>query len=134
VTRDNVAGQRGRIDVAKDAGDFFAIWRSLLQQWDTKANETLTKVTGQESFSREVNRAMALNLQMQAAFNEAVDKALVALNMPSRADVARLAEQLISIERKLDALKAPAPSETPAARKAARPSRTRKPPGEGGSS
>lgn len=120
--------------MANEAGDFFGIWRSLLQQWDARANETLTKVTGQESFSREVNRAMALNLQMQAAFNEAVDKALMALNMPSRADVARLAEQLNSIERKLDALKAAGPSDTPPAPKAARAARTRRPPGEGGSS
>src|SRR3569623_278113 len=80
--------------VAKEAGDFFDIWRSLLQQWDAQANETLTKLTGQESFSREMNRAMGANLQMQAAFNDAVTKALVTLNLPSRADLARVAEQL----------------------------------------
>lgn len=118
--------------MAKEADDFFGIWRSMLQQWDARTNETLTKVTGQESFSRDMNRAMGMSLQMQAAFNEAVDKALVALNMPSRADVARLAEQLNSIERKLDALRAPEPAVQPAAPRAARPARTRKPPGKEG--
>ncbi len=116
--------------MAKETDDLFSVWRSLLQQWDAQANETLTKVTGQESFSREMNRAMALNLKMQGAFNEAVEKALVALNLPSRADVARLAEQLHTIERKLDALKAAPSLEPPAMPRTARPARTRRPPGE----
>ena len=120
--------------MAKEAGDFFGVWRTLLQQWDAQANESLTKMTGQESFSRDMNRAMGLNLQMQAAFNEAVEKALVALNLPSRADVARLAEQLNAIERKLDALKTPDAPDAPAGPKGSRPARTRRPPSEGVSS
>jgi endonuclease/exonuclease/phosphatase (EEP) superfamily protein YafD len=132
TTRDNVAVHSGRDDVAKEADDFFGIWRSMLQQWDARTNETLTKVTGQESFSRDMNRAMGMSLQMQAAFNEAVEKALVALNLPSRADVARLSEQLNGIERKLDALKTAAPAAETAASRAARPARTRKPPGKEG--
>jgi hypothetical protein len=120
--------------MAKEAGDYFGVWRSMLQQWDAQTNEALGKVTGQEAFSREVNRAMAANLQMQAAFNEAVEKGLAALNLPSRADVARLAEQLNAIERKLDALRAAQPPAPPATTTAARPARTRRPPDERASS
>jgi hypothetical protein len=120
--------------MGKETGDLFSVWRSLLQQWDAQTNETLTKVTGQESFSREMNRAMGANLQMQAAFNQAVEKALVSLNLPSRTDVAKLAEQLTTIERKLDELKASGLADAPAAPRAARPVRTRRPPSAGASS
>jgi hypothetical protein len=130
TTRHKLARHCRRKTVAKEAGDFFGIWRSLLQQWDAQANETLTKLTGQESFSREMNRAMGANLRMQAAFNEAVTKALVTLNLPSRADLARVAEQLNTIERKIDALRAGELSDTPAAPRVPRPARTRRPPNE----
>ena len=114
-------------DAAK--GDLFGIWRTLMQQWETQANAALTEMTGNEAFSREMNRSMAGSLRMQAAFNEAVEKALATLNLPSRDDVARLAAQLSAIERKLDLLAADQPgSET--APPAPQVRRTRRPPGE----
>ncbi len=94
------------------SGDLFGIWRTLMQQWETQTNAALTEATGNEAFSREMNRSMAGGLKMQAAFNEAVEKALSTLNLPSRDDVARLATQLSIIERKLDTLTAHAPGAT----------------------
>jgi len=109
-------------------GDLFGIWRTLMQQWETQTNAALTEITGKEEFSREMNRAMTVNLKLQAAFNEAVDKALTTLNMPSKDDVARLSDQLTAVERKLDALAAQAGvANGPAP---VRVKRTRRPPGE----
>lgn len=110
--------------------DLFGIWRTLLQQWETQANAALTQVTGQEDFSREMNRSMSGALQLQAAFNEAVSKALATFNMPSRDDIARLSEQIRALERKVDALANP-PDASAAAAPPKRPARTRRPPGEG---
>ena len=112
------------------SGDLFGIWRTLMQQWESQTNAALNEITGNEVFSREMNRQMSVGLKMQAAFNEAVEKALKTLNMPSRDDVARLAAQLATIERKLDALAARAPGTVPAAPRA-KARRTRRPPGEG---
>lgn len=116
------------------AGDFLGIWRSLLQQWETQANASLTEAASNEAFSREVNRLMSTNLKMQGAFNEALEKALAALNMPSRGEVARLAEQLSSIERKLDILlmKQGLDGAAPGAAVRPKPARTRRPPNPDG--
>jgi hypothetical protein len=110
------------------ADDPFGVWRTLMQQWEAQANAALTEATGNEAFSREMNRTMAAGLKVQAAFNEAVEKALKTLNLPSRDDIARLADQLSAVERKLDALASGQAqvSSTPRPKAA----RTRRPPGE----
>ena len=56
--------------MADASGDLFGIWRTLMQQWETQSNAALTEMTGNETFSREMNRSMAGGLKMQAAFNE----------------------------------------------------------------
>jgi hypothetical protein len=119
--------------VANGADDLFGVWRTLLQQWETQANAAINSVTGQEGFSREMNRSMSAALQMQAAFNEAVNKALATFNLPSRDDVARLSEQIRALERKIDALAEPTGSNGAGPNGAApvppkRPARTRRPP------
>ena len=86
------------------SGDVFEVWRSLVQQWETQANATLNETTGNQKFGREMNRYLTTGLQMQNAFNEAVEKGLAALNLPSRGEIARLGEKLDSIDRKLDRL------------------------------
>src|SRR5262249_12721400 len=90
--------------LASGADDLFGGWRTLLQRWGTQADTATNSVTGQEGFSREMNRSVSAALQMQAAFNEAVNKALVTFNLPSRDDIARLSEQIRALERKVDAL------------------------------
>jgi len=115
--------------VAKETGDLFGIWRTMMQQWETQTNAALTELAGKEEFSREMNRSMAVTLKLQAAFNEAVEKALVTFNMPSKDDVARVAERIAAVEAKLDALLAAVSPPQPAtSRSTAR--RTRRPPGE----
>ena len=116
--------------MADAAGDPFGMWRTLMQQWETQANAALTEITGKEEFSREMNRTMSVTLQLQAAFNEAVEKALTTFNMPSKDDVARLSDRLGTIEAKLDVLLAAQAANAPARPPAARVKRTRRPPGE----
>jgi hypothetical protein len=116
--------------MANADGDLFGIWRMLIQHWETQTNAALSDLTGSEAFSREMNRHMAGALKMQSAFNEAVERALKTLNLPSRDDVARLAAQLASIERKLDALAGKPPGAVLAA-PPVQARRTRRPPTEG---
>jgi hypothetical protein len=116
--------------VANGADDLFGIWRSLLQQWESQTNAALGKVTGEEAFSREMHRNMAVGLKLQAAFNEAVEKALSTLNLPSRDDIARLSEQIRVLEAKIDTLTPAKPNgEAPSPK--ARTARTRRPPNAG---
>jgi len=115
--------------VAKETGDLFGIWRTMMQQWETQTNAALTELSGKEEFSREMNRSMAVTLKLQAAFNEAVEKGLATFNMPSRDDLARVADRIAAVEMKLDALLAAvAPPQPVAPQSTAR--RTRRPPGE----
>jgi len=116
--------------VAEATGDLFGIWRTLMQQWETQTNAAITEISGKEEFSREMNRSMAVTLRLQAAFNEAVEKALTTFNMPSKDDVARVAERVAAVEMKLDALLAAVTPPTPASPSATRARRTRRPPGE----
>jgi len=121
--------------MAEPASDLFGIWRTLMQQWETQANAALTGLTGKEEFSREMNRSMAVTLRMQAAFNEAVDKALTTFNLPSKDDLARVSDRIGVIEMKLDALLAaaaapPRAGGEPADGPPPRVRRTRRPPGK----
>lgn len=111
--------------------DFFDIWRSMIQEWESQTNAALGKVTEQEAFGRVVGQATNASLKLQSAFNSAVERSLTGMNLPSRGELLRLGDKLDAIERKLDALlegraaAAPKAPASPPARK-----RTRRPPQE----
>lgn len=112
--------------------DFFELWRTLFQNWESQANAVLSRASQQEGFGREMNRALGVSLQMQAAFNEAVEKAMAGMNLPTRTELTRLSEQLTGIDAKLDRLMAAQQLDPAAgADEPRKPARTRRPNGEG---
>jgi SMC interacting uncharacterized protein involved in chromosome segregation len=105
--------------------DPLGLWREMLGQWERGLNTVANEAAGSSEFSRAMHQATATGLRMQQAAGEAMEKALAALNLPSRNDILALHERLGRIEAAIERL-TPAPAEAPPA--AATP-RTRRPPG-----
>ena len=109
-----------------DPGAFF---RDMLGQWEKMANSLGNDTMRREEFSRGMQGATAATLQMQAAFKDAMEKALAAANLPTRTDVEALAKRVDAMEATLARIEA-AVGAKPDAPKKPKPSRGRKPPAE----
>ena len=118
--------------------DWANAWRDALRDWETQTNAAMNRVSGTEQFSQTMNGALGAMLRAQASYGEAVEQALVRMNLPNRADIRALSSKLDDIERRLEVMSLQmqaggAQPEPPAA--IATPPRTRRaprPPGEGG--
>jgi len=117
-------------------------WRDLIAQWEKGINALANTTMNSDEFSSGVNGSMNVALRAQQAMGAAMGTYLATLNLPSRADVTAISDRLASIEAMLERIalrleaSAPAPSTTsrptPNARirKAPKPRRTKRPPGE----
>lgn len=112
--------------------DLATLWRDAMRDWETQTNTTLNRLSGAETFSASMNQALAGMVKAQAAYGEAVEQALIRMNLPNRADMRALAAKMDDLERKLDAIAARLdPAREPAGVEpaaAAFPPRTRKAP------
>lgn len=95
---------RGGMPRMSNPPDLNAMWRDALREWEKNTNAALNKAMGEEAYSRSVNGAMAAMLKLQAAHGEAVEQALIKMNLPNRADFRAVMSRMDDIERKLDAL------------------------------
>ena len=109
-----------------------ALFRNLLGQWETAANQFGQDMLKSGEAARAMGAATSATAKGQEATREAMGKALTALNLPSRAEmialseqVARVEERLTRIESLLIKLAGESNSPTPAR---TRPARTRRPP------
>ena len=117
--------------MADAPNDPLSLWRDMLGQWEKSVNALANQTMGSEEYSRQMNGAMSVTLKLQETMRDAMTPYLATLNMPSRAELARLDERVQSVEAKLDRLitlvergsgSSPAPPPTP------RPPRTKRPP------
>jgi hypothetical protein len=81
--------------------DPFALWRQMLSQWETGTNEFVNKASESDAYSEGMHRLMGTSLAAKKMSDEFAARVLVALNLPSRADVEALGERLQSIEDRL---------------------------------
>ena len=86
--------------------DLATVWRDAMRDWETQTNAAMTRLSGAESFAAPMNQLVAGVAKAQSAYGEAVEQALIRLNLPNRADLRGLAAKLDDIERKLDAIAA----------------------------
>lgn len=110
--------------------DLATVWRDAMRDWEAHTNATLNRLSGTESFSASMNQMLTGMVKAQAAYGEAVEQALIKLNLPNRADIRALAAKLDDVERKLDALAArldaPSGATSPEPAAAPLPPRTKK--------
>ena len=124
--------------------DPMAMWRELTAQWEKSTNEFANETMASDPFRQGMHGGMNASLTAQKALGELMARYLAMLNLPTRADIQVLGEQLQRIDDHLariaraveggaapsgpSAPAAPAPSARAAPATAApRPRRTRQP-------
>lgn len=110
--------------------DPFSLFRQMVNQWETMANELGGKALTTPEFAQGMQQATAATLQLQQAVQEGMTKVLAAANMPSRDDLATIGERVARIEAQLLRIEAAmAPADSASSSSAApKPKRSKKPP------
>ena len=108
--------------------DPFGVFRDMVNQWEKAANEYGGKIAGSSEFARSMQGATAMSMQVQQAVHEGMTKVLAASNIPSREDLAALAERMGKIEALLARIEGAIGSAEAAAAATPKPKRTKQPP------
>jgi hypothetical protein len=134
--------------MAEKSNDPVAIWQNMLGEMEKGFNSFANQAMASPEFSKVVNQVGGVSAGAQKQLGELMEKYLVGMNLPSRAQMVSMAERLQSIEGQLNEIKAllyqaqqssGAPAGGPAAAPPAgapapppRPPRTKRPPSAGG--
>ena len=125
--------------MAENSNDPVAIWQNMLGEMEKGFNSFANQAMASPEFSKVVNQVGGVSAGAQKQLGDLMEKYLVGMNLPSRAQMVSMAERLQSIEGQLNEIKAllyqalqdsGAPAGGPAA--APRPPRTKRPPPAGG--
>jgi hypothetical protein len=124
--------------MADKGNDPVAIWQAMIGEMEKGFNSFANQAMASPEFSKVVNQVGGATVSAQKQFGELMEKYLVSMNLPSRAQMVGMGERLQSIEGQLDEIKAMlgqmqrasggADSGTAGA---PRPPRTRRPPSSG---
>ena len=125
--------------MADKSSDPVQLWHSMLAEMEKGFNAMATQVMGSEQFSKTAHQLTGASVGAQKTMGDMMEKYLVSMNMPSRAQMANMGERMQSIEAQLNEIKAllnraypDAVSESGGAMQ--RPPRTKQPPASGGNS
>ncbi len=120
--------------MADKGNDPFAVWQTMLGEMEKGFNAFANQAMASPEFSRAMNQAGGATAGAQKQLGEVMEKYLVGMNMPSRAQMVDMAARLQSIEAQLFEIKAllvqggsGAAAQNPAAG-TPRPPRTKRPP------
>ncbi len=111
--------------------DPMAIWRELTAQWEKSTNAFANEAMASDPFRQGMHGGMNASLGAQKALGDLMARLLTMLNLPTRADLQALSEQLQHIDDHLARISrlleeggaAPAPAPQSSA-----PKRTKQPP------
>jgi hypothetical protein len=125
--------------MADKSNDPAVLWQTMIGEMEKGFNSFANQAMASPEFSKAMNQAGGAAAGAQKQLGELMEKYLLAMNLPSRAQFVGMAERLISIEGQLSEIKAmlhqlrsnagAADSGYPAAPK---PPRTKRPPSAGG--
>ena len=125
--------------MADKSNDPVAMWQNMIGEMEKGFNSFANQAMASPEFSKVVNQVGGASAGAQKQLSDLMEKYLVGMNLPSRAQMVSMAERLQSIEGQLNEIKAMlhqmhnnpgAPAGGPAA--APRPPRTKRPPSPGG--
>ncbi len=110
-----------------------AMFREMLGQWESMANEFGANMLKSGEFTRVMHGANAASMKLKEARTDMMERALDAANMPTKSEVADISARLTQIEASVMRIEAMleaqfGPPEGKAAPARPKPSRTRKPP------
>ena len=125
--------------MADKGNDPVAIWQTMIGEMEKGFNSFANQAMGAPEFSKVVNQVGGAAAAAQKQLGDLMEKYLVSMNLPSRAQMVGMAERLQSMEGQLNEIKALLQqvhnnSGVPEGGYAAapRPPRTKRPPGAGG--
>ena len=124
--------------MADKSNDPVAMWQNMIGEMEKGFNSFANQAMSSPEFSKVMNQAGGVAAGAQKQFGEMMEKYLVGMNLPSRAQMVGMAERIQAIEGQLNEIKALlqqvhhnslAPEGGYGA--TARPPRTKRPPSEG---
>jgi SMC interacting uncharacterized protein involved in chromosome segregation len=123
--------------MANKSNDPVAIWQTMIGEMEKGFNSFANQAMESPEFSKVVNQVGGVTAGAQKQLGEMMEKYLVGMNLPSRAQMVGMAERLQSIETQLNEIKALLQQNNAAARgglypAAPQPTRTKRPPSAGG--
>jgi len=129
----------GETPMADKSNDPVAIWQNMIGEMEKGFNSFANQAMASPEFSKAVNQVGGVTAGAQKQLGDLMEKYLVSMNLPSRAQMVGMAERLQSIEGQLNEIRALLHqvhnnSSAPEGGYAAvpRPPRTKRPPGAGG--
>ena len=126
--------------MADKSNDPAALWQTMLGEMEKGFNAFASQAMASAEFSKVMNQAGSAGAGAQKQFGEMMEKYLLGLNLPSRAQMVDIAGRLQSIEAQLGEIRTMLQqsrnvSATPgSAADPQRPPRTRRPPAPEGTS
>jgi hypothetical protein len=123
--------------MADKGNDPAVIWQTMIGEMEKGFNSFANQAMASPEFSKVMNQVGGVSAGAQKQFGEMMEKYLLAMNLPSRAQMVGVAERIQSIEGQLNEIKALlhqvhhnslAPDDGYGA---SRPPRTKRPPSEG---
>src|ERR1700753_537929 len=92
--------------MANKSSDPVALWQNMIGEMEKGFNAFANQAMASPQFSKAVNQMGGATAGAQKQLGELMEKYLVAMNMPSRAQMIGMAERLQSIEGQLNEIKA----------------------------
>jgi hypothetical protein len=97
----------GRRTLMADKGnDPVAIWQAMISEMEKGFNSFANQAMASPEFSKAANQVSGATVSAQKQFGELMEKYLVSMNLPSRAQIVGMAERLQAIENELNQIKA----------------------------
>jgi len=124
--------------MADKSNDPVAMWQNMIGEMEKGFNSFANQAMSSPEFSRVMNQVGGATAGAQKQLGELMEKYLVSMNLPSRAQMVGMAERLQSIEGQLNEIKAMINQLSRASGVAAggsgtqMPPRTKRPPSAGG--
>ena len=118
--------------MADNSSDPVVLWQKMVGEMEKGLNAFANQTMSSPEFSKAMNQAGGVSAGAQKQFGEFMEKYLLSMNLPSRAQLVGMAERLQNIEGQLNEIKAVlqqmnAGAATPGFG-APRPPRTKRPP------
>ena len=92
--------------MADKSNDPVAIWQNMIGEMEKGFNAFANKAMESPEFSKVVNQVGGVTAGAQKQLGELMEKYLVGMNLPSRAQMVSMAERLQGIEGQLNEIKA----------------------------
>ena len=121
--------------MADKSNDPVVLWQNLIGEMEKGFNAFANQAMASPQFSKVMNQVSGTTAGAQKQLAELMEKYLVSMNLPSRAQMVGMAERLQAIENQLNEIKAllvqinaKAGGAQPAASSPSKPPRTKRPP------